>query len=110
MKSRVRVAEKFHAFLMNSFLISQACLAIFRLRQLSDHRHCIFLEVTHMSQEVIDTLTKKIKALEKENKILQQTNQEINKRIETLQIILDNVPAPAIPEQQKLVPINIFGW
>jgi PAS domain S-box-containing protein len=47
-----------------------------------------------MSQTTIDTLTKKIKALEKENKSLRRGSQQTNNRIQVLQTILDNVPAP----------------
>lgn len=47
-----------------------------------------------MSQHTIDELTKKYKALEKENEILRRANQGTEKEREALQAILNNIPAP----------------
>ena len=47
-----------------------------------------------MSQHTVDELTKTNKTLEKENERLRHVNQETKKRVEDLQIILDNIPAP----------------
>ena len=54
----------------------------------------MFVEDTRMGQHTVDELTKKNKALEKENESLRRASRETKKRVEVLQIILDNVPAP----------------
>jgi len=47
-----------------------------------------------MNQHTIEELTKKINALEKENKRLRRVSQERKNRTEALQATLDNIPAP----------------